>query len=365
MSLLLSIAIVCQMASAESQIAADETVCFFPTYARQTDDGKAWQFRVHGWIFEREADSPKRRGLLAGLEKLLDLDDDPKTAEIFRARAAAFLVDNERNKAISIRIGERQFAAGISDENGHFESQVTLSGDELAALRSQNGTLVKNEKSGGERLKYQAVAANGDERAFRGEVLLISPTGISVISDIDDTIKITEVTDREKLIRNTLLKPFQPVPGMAELYRDWAERGAVFHYVTASPWQLFEPLCCLCEPKGFPHGTWHMKLFRWKDSTALDLFKSPEKYKPEIIERILADFPKRRFILVGDSGERDPEIYGAIARKHFAQIERILIREVNVVPQPARYDAAFADLPLDSWQVFKEPSEIRQPVIGN
>jgi phosphatidate phosphatase APP1 len=212
-------------------------------------------------------------------------------------------------------------------------------------------------------LEFEAVMPAGDERRFRGDVLLIPPTGVSVISDIDDTIKITGVGDRNKLIENTLFKPFEAVPGMAEVYRKWADDGLAFHYVTASPWQLYEPLCGMCGPKGFPSGTWDMKYFRWKDSTALDLLKSPEKYKPEIIERILADFPRRRFVFVGDSGERDPEIYGAIARKHPRQVERILIRSVTEdKPDGERYHAAFANVPAGRWQVFEKAEQIK-PVV--
>ena len=62
------------------------------------------------------------------------------------------------------------------------------------------------------------------------------------------------------------------------------------------------------------------------------VFLGPQnQYKTGVIERILADFPRRRFLLVGDSGEQDPEIYGAIARKHPEQVERIFIRNVAMI----------------------------------
>ena len=154
----------------------------------------------------------------------------------------------------------------------------------------------------------------GDNRRFAGAVQLIGPRGFSVISDIDDTIKITEVGDRRALLANTFLREFREVPGMAALYRRWAKEGVFFHYVSASPWQLYAPLAAFLEAACYPSGSVHLKGFRWADTSLLDLFSSAEKTKRQAIEPILALFPHRRFILVGDSGERDPEIYAALAR---------------------------------------------------
>ncbi|MFH1921907.1 MAG: App1 family protein, partial [Planctomycetota bacterium] len=101
------------------------------------------------------------------------------------------------------------------------------------------------------------------------------------------------------------------------------------------------------------------KQFRLKDSSAFDLLGSQEGYKSGAIERILADFPERRFILVGDSGEQDPEIYAAIARTHPEQVIRIFIRNVDrPEEEPDRFNTAFQGIPEDRWQVFREPGEL-------
>jgi phosphatidate phosphatase APP1 len=92
----------------------------------------------------------------------------------------------------------------------------------------------------------------------------------------------------------------------------------------------------------------------------LDLSASPERYKPGVIEPLLRRFPKRQFVLVGDSGEKDPEIYGALARKFPAQIRRVLIRDVTGESAGSpRYEKAFARLPREVWRVFKRPREIQ------
>jgi phosphatidate phosphatase APP1 len=69
-------------------------------------------------------------------------------------------------------------------------------------------------------------------------------------------------------------------------------------------------------------------------------------------------FPKRRFILVGDSGEKDPEIYGALARSQPGRIVGIFIRDVTG-DAAARYEAAFRGVPRETWAVFKDPAEVQ------
>ena len=91
---------------------------------------------------------------------------------------------------------------------------------------------------------------------------LIDERGVSVITDIDDTIKITAVTNRRELLMNTFLREFRAVSGMAELYRRWATGGAAFHYVSSSPWQLFSVLSEYTETEAFPAGSMHLRSFR-------------------------------------------------------------------------------------------------------
>jgi phosphatidate phosphatase APP1 len=182
-----------------------------------------------------------------------------------------------------------------------------------------------------------------------------------VISDLDDTIKITEVRDRHAAMRNTFLREFQPVPGMAEFYQTLARsNGAIFHYISASPWQLYEPLAAFVRTNGFPAGTFALKPFRWKDKSFFDLFANPERYKSGVIVPLLQQFPKRKFILIGDSGERDPEIYAALARKYPKQIVRIYIRDVtDESADKERYVKAFRDVPPGRWQIFRDPNELK------
>ena len=330
-----------------SNLKPDESVILYPALAARTRAG--WEVQLHGLVFEPE----RHRLMTRALRRLLGIDEEEITAAeaaTFNERCQYFLVDNERGKKFSILLDGMPFLLGSSAANGHFQSRLIWkpSGSALAAAAT-NGTLS---------LKVAFNETGG--RTAPLEVHFLEPTGLSVISDIDDTIKVSDVLNRKALLKNTFCCPFQPVTGMAEVYRAWENSfNARFHYVSAGPWQLYLPLAGFTRSNGFPAGTFHLKEFRVKDRSALNLFESPERYKTGVIEPLLRQFPKRQFVFVGDSGEKDPEIYGALARRFPEQVRHIFIRDVTKESaQAPRYQKAFADVPANIWQVFRDPQEI-------
>ncbi len=335
-----------------TRLKADEQIVFFPTFGQRVPGKNVWRLEIHGCVFEPE----KRNLTLAALQEALDLKDiEPAPAEqkIFKERARLFLVDHERGKRIVFRIGDKVFDAGNSRADGYFAGEIVLSEGEVQKFLTptDSGNIV---------IQFAAELPSGDAREFAGEIHLLDDAGLSVISDIDDTIKITQVRDRRATLRNTFLRPFEPAPGMAELYQTLGHSNrATFHYVSASPWQLYPPLAEFVRSNGFPAGTFALKKFRWKDRSFLSLFADPEKYKPTVIEPLLKRFPNRRFVLIGDSGERDPEVYAALARKYPRQIAGIWIRDVTDEPASAeRYQKVFGGVPAERWQIFRSPSEL-------
>jgi phosphatidate phosphatase APP1 len=346
--MLYSLTILSAVLAMTSDIRSDEQVVFYPTAAHQNAESGVWTVPIHGVIFEPEEGSVKRRVLLAVLRRSIKLDKEDEQSEIFRQRISKFLVDNERGKRIVVRLGKREAALPKSAANGHFRGSVELPVDEAKELLRDHG-----DKNGW--VKYAAVMRAGDERIFAGRVQFVPVAGVSVISDIDDTIKISNVTDREELLRNTFLKPMKPVPGIAKQYQTWAKDGAVFHYLSASPWQLYEPLANFRTDAGLPAGTIQLRNFRLKDSTALDFLSSSVEYKQAAIEDLLSTYPKRTFILVGDSGEHDPEIYAATYRKHASRILCIAIRNVTDGKRDdARFKKAMQGVPDGKWQLFEK-----------
>ena len=330
-----------------SDISSDETLVFFPTYAYLDKDGKTWTVPIHGIIFEPETDSVRRGATMAAMAEMLAVEPDSPQAETLRRRMALFLVDNERGKDIFVRIGPQTYAAGTSEANGHFQKDLRLAAAEVQP--GPDGWIV-----------YRAATPISEQRSFDGQVQPVGPTGISIISDIDDTIKHSQVTDRKALLANTFLRKFKPVPGMAELYRDCARKGAVFHYVSGSPWQLYQPLAEFIRDEGFPRGSFTLRQLRLKDPSTLGLAQRQEGYKLHTIESIIKAFPQRRFILIGDSGEQDPEIYAMIARRHPEQIAAILIHNVTAAkPDDARFKAVQEGLGDARFMLFDEPNVLR------
>jgi phosphatidate phosphatase APP1 len=246
---------------------------------------------------------------------------------------------------------DQPISFGTSSADGHFRARHKWKTNAAPVVLAKTGGVLAT-----------SVAIDGAQtRIVPLEIHFLDSQGVSVISDIDDTIKVSDVLDKSALLKNTFCRPFKPVGGMAEVYRAWeTSHAARFHYVTASPWQLYVPLSDFTRSNNFPAGTWHMKDFRVKDRSVLELFASPERYKPGVIEPLLKRFPRRQFVLVGDSGEKDPEIYGALARKYPKQIRRIFIRDVTgESAESDRYAKAFARLPRERWRIFKHPREIQ------
>jgi hypothetical protein len=336
-----------------SPIQEDERVVFFPTLGRLSEDESIWTLDIHGWIFEPEEDSFIRAEVRDLFRSVARLEPNGAVEDAtFHRRASAFLVDNERGKEISIRIGDKVHGLEESGPNGHFIGSVRI-------VREEVDRLVRAPGAPRGRLTFRAVTRDGDRREFAGEVFLVDATGLSVVSDIDDTIKVSNVLDRSMLLENTFCGEFRDVAGMAAVYRQLARKGAAFHYVSAGPWQLYEPLAEFVKAKNFPAGSFHMRQFRIKDTSILQVFESPEEYKVGVIDSLLAAFPKRRFLLVGDSGEKDPEAYGAVARKRPDQVERIWIRDVTGEDAgKERYRRAFEGLPEAKWRIFKESEDI-------
>ncbi|MCA9636083.1 MAG: App1 family protein [Myxococcales bacterium] len=325
-----------------SSLKSDEELRLFPALAVAAADG-GWDVDLRVWVYEPELGSWWRGLTLDGLRRALELPRAAEASAIFQERARPFLVDNERGKAIVVRVGGADHVLALTAPNGQSVTRLHL---EAGALR-------------GPSTPVSAVLREGDDRDYEGVILRIDRGGLSVVSDIDDTIKISDVRDKEALLANTFLRPLAPVPGIAEVYRRWAARGATFHYVSASPWQLYDALADFVAAEGLPAGSLHLKDFRWTDSTFWNLFQDPREYKLAAIEPLLAASPERAFVLVGDSGEADPEAYGELYRRHPAQIGGIWIRDVSGEDAgAARYEVAFAGVPEGRWAIFRDPAQL-------
>lgn len=325
--------------NAEAMASAEKQITFYPGYGYQKGDH--WFVPLGLWISEEL--SFLRRGALKGARKIVQteaeiesLSDDQKA--LFKLRAQDFLRDSESDEIIKIQFDkdpERQIYT-IVDEQGNSETDRNgnIAGLLKISARRVEQLLVLQASDNGQ-LSFYAVSKN---HGGRGKILLTAKEGLSIISDIDDTIKITEIPSGNKVVlRNTFFKAFEKAPGMLEMYQGFGKNTA-FHYVSGGPWQLYSGLSgFLFEGDNqFPSGSMHMKNVR-TNLTESDSFKDILKLikggatieqKLEQISQIINHFPQREFILIGDSGEHDPEIFSNIKQKFSKQIKEIRIRDI-------------------------------------
>ena len=191
------------------------------------------------------------------------------------------------------------------------------------------------------------------------------------MTDMDDTIKVTDVLNHDEKIANTFLRPFKAVPGMPELYRSWKDALGPrihFHVVSAGPWQFNEPLRRFTEEAGFPSFTWDMRSVDIGDIRVLlsELNQNLDNiydHKLQKIRALMRRFPKRHFVLVGDSGEKDPEVYAKIVSEFMDRVDAVFIRNVHrddqAALQAARYTTLFSTKEAEAkLQVFLDPKEL-------
>lgn len=181
--------------------------------------------------------------------------------------------------------------------------------------------------------------------ADEGAGLLVVAPGnrLGIISDVDDTVLVSEVTNKRALLRNSLAVPPErraAVPGMAALYarllaRNPEPAASAMFYVSASPRQLTGNVRTFLRANGFPRGVLHLKEFSENGGASL---ADQRDYKRSAIEAILRAHPDVRFALFGDDGEQDPEIYAALQSAYPGQIEGVWIRRVHPDPKRARLD---------------------------
>ena len=156
-----------------------------------------------------------------------------------------------------------------------------------------------------------------------------------VISDIDDTVLISNATNKFRLLYSTLFKHVsarKAFPGVSDLYRrlrkgDSGEQTNPFFYVSSSHWNLFTFLTTFFQLNTLPQGPLLLKRTAGIKSSILSVGNHDHKEKG--ILKILQQFPDTPFILIGDSGQKDAEIYSSIFEKYPERIKEIYIRDVT------------------------------------
>jgi len=339
--LLLLLVLQCGCAAAQEE-GPEKGVTFYTTYGFPIEGG--WKIPLKIWVYE-EPGFARRLAAKAALAEmqaratLADLSIEQEKHYVYRTHD--FIADSESNEKVEFqfdndaertifRLQDSNGKTG-TDRNGLIEGEIILSTAMAQALLdaqdSNNGWL--------------SFSATSENHGGVGRVRLIPSHGVSIISDVDDTIKVTDIPAGEKaVLNNTFFREYRATPCMADMYSNM-DVSTAFHYVSGGPWQLYRPLSefLFSRGAGFPEGSFHMKDVRtnpfesesYRDIWGLIATGSQEvtvEQKVRQISALLHQFPQRKFILIGDSGEMDPEIFSIIREDFSAQLAEIRIRDV-------------------------------------
>ncbi len=183
----------------------------------------------------------------------------------------------------------------------------------------------------------EEVVPNQEDVKATGQVMLLShQSEFGVISDVDDTILISKATNALKKIRLMLFKNAHsrlPFEGVAAFYKALqhgiSDKYNPIFYVSSSEWNLYDLLVDFCSVRGIPKGPF---LLQTLEEDWYKFWKSGggnHSHKVDKIRHILTTYHELRFILIGDSGQKDAEIYSKIVHEYPERILAIYIRDVS------------------------------------
>lgn len=241
-----------------------------------------------------------------------------------------FETDEVSHAPLTIRLPDDRCFEVETDEEGYFLLDTPVKG--LGGLVNEEGWVNFEISFREEKLIRPVLGQN----RFPGAMLIPGvAASFGVITDIDDTILQTGVTSYLKwqVLANTLFKRAEsriPLQGAPELYhhlhrgRNGDAANPIF-YISHSPWNLYRYLEFFLTRNRFPKGPILLRSMAsfWKRK------KENIPRKLHEIENVLKTYPEMPFVLIGDSGERDADIYLEIARNFPGRVLAIYLRSVR------------------------------------
>ncbi|MEO9894460.1 phosphatase domain-containing protein [Aurantibacter sp.] len=246
-----------------------------------------------------------------------------------------FETDEIKHAEVKVDLGDARSLTTKTDNHGYY--LIDEARDDLSELTNSEGWVNFEISYADMNLKREVLHQN----RFPGEMLIPAQTSdFGVISDIDDTILHTGVVSSIKwrvLINTFFTRAIsrKPLEGTAELYhllhrgKSGNNANPIF-YVSHSPWNLYRYLELFLQTNNFPKGPILLR------SMASFGKKTEKPHKQHEILNILKTYPKLSFLLFGDCGEKDADIYIDVAKKYPKQVKAIYLRSVNDVRRMTR-----------------------------
>ena len=241
--------------------------------------------------------------------------DDGWVRNLWR-RTKQVKADDIKNKNITIRLNNETFKTK-GDDDGYFEFNITTK--QLLPMGVQK--IVLN--------------IEGNKNLHETNATIIDNTPlIGIISDFDDTVIVSDVTNKISLGVNTMFKNYKQrtlVPTMREQFQKILGQNpkgtpSTLFILSGSPQQLFTPIEQFLEYHHFPQHTLILKKAHGEN---LDPLTDQFAYKTQKIERLIKLYPNIKWVMFGDSGEKDYQVYKAIKEKYPKKVLEYYIRDVE------------------------------------
>ncbi|KAJ7780960.1 hypothetical protein B0H16DRAFT_1299237 [Mycena metata] len=300
--------------------------------------------QLQAYVSSRELDlTPLLDSISGELNKTLGLDIS-KTLDRAASRLALFATLPLSGKDVTVNV----------DNCGNSASLPST----LGGMAIQNVTLGKCDDT--DALGTVALSSS-DSRNVNFTVFPSSADGFGVISDIDDTVKVSHSLDKLLLAKATLIDDPVPVTGMPEVFSSLAKslNSPQFIFVSASPFQLYPFLRDFIDTTyNETSGPIFLNNLTTTNISAITDFAANDgifEYKSAMIDRIQGMYPGKKFLTVGDSTQKDPETYGEAIRKYGDFIACAWIRKVDGANNTdERFAAAFEGVSSDKIKLYTD-----------
>lgn len=357
-----------------SQLAALPTqVLNIPPYGNWTDQG--WNVRFHGNVYKQPNTSVDQLNDLANVFLIgTDISDLPASQQDqARNLTAEIFVVQQGNETVSMNLepapsagssGEPGGGGGVTAPGGTqnltLPYNTTGEGDFDVFLPIQQGSLLAgNATSEIQELNVYATGATlGNATAY-----LVPPTGFTVISDIDDILRITKIYEPKEGLLNSFARPFTPWMNMPDIYANWSRSipNMHFHYLTTTPEQITRNYMDFIY-KTYPGGSFDTRPLNFSD---VDATLSIRKF---LLDKIFDTFPTRKFILVADTSNSDVmKDYPELGTTRPDQVQCIFLRNTSATDDDKfPYDTSgFKGIPQNKYMFFKVPDDLTNLDIVN
>lgn len=297
-------------------------------------EGHHSKVRLLAFAGYRNSDRLQLKGRIVRYRKPLDAGEGTLT----RLRAMMEIYNSHEVPGVKVRLqGFGLDCATLSDEEGYFGFDLAAPEPLPPSTQWQQVTLSTPDTEAQRAAIAVPVMAPGTDNKW------------GIISDIDDTVVETGATDFIRNWRRVLVdrpKDRLAVPGASTLYkmiaRDHVAPARPFFYVSSSPWNLYGFITEFMELNAIPHGPMFLKDYGIDENKLIR--PSHGEHKLKAIETVLAFYPDMRFLLIGDNGQKDVEVYAQAVADFPGRVAAVFIRDVSGTCRQGRNGALLAGI---------------------